>query len=131
MMALCSLPRTNTGDRIRYKRVNGPYTLYMTAGGGCKLPYGNLPRLLLAWLSTEAVRTQSRELVLGKSLSDFMRTLDIYNSGGRPQTRLRNQMKRLFNAHVQLVYEDERGEARVSSSVADRTEFWWNERKPG
>ena len=56
LMALCSLPRTNTGDRIRYKRVNGPYTLYMTAGGGCKLPYGNLPRLLLAWLSTEAVR---------------------------------------------------------------------------
>ena len=130
LMALCSLPRTNPGDRIRYKRVNGPYTLYMTAGGGCKLPYGNLPRLLLAWLSTEAVRTQSRELVLGKSLSDFMRTLGIYNSGGRPQTRLRNQMKRLFNAHVQLVYEDEHGEARVSSSVADRTEFWWNERKP-
>ena len=130
MMALCSLPRTNPGDRIRYKRVNGPYTLYMTAGGGCKLPYGNLPRLLLAWLSTEAVRTQNRELVLGKSLSDFMRTLGIYNSGGKPQTRLRNQMRRLFNAHVQLVYEDEHGEARVSSSVADRTEFWWNERKP-
>ena len=130
MMALCSLPRTNPGDRIRYKRVNGPYTLYMTAGGGCKLPYGNLPRLLLAWLSTEAVRTQSRELVLGESLSDFMRTLGIYNSGGNPQTRLRNQMRRLFNAHVQLVYEDEHGEARVSSSVADRTEFWWSERKP-
>ena len=130
LMALCSLPRTNPGDRIRYKRVNGPYTLYMTAGGGCKLPYGNLPRLLLAWLSTEAVRTQNRELVLGKSLSDFMRTLGIYNGGGNPQTRLRNQMKRLFNAHVQLVYEDEHGEDRVSSSVADRTELWWNERKP-
>ena len=55
MMALCSLPRTNPGDRIRYKRVNGPYTLYMTAGGGNKLPFGNLPRLLLAWVSTEAV----------------------------------------------------------------------------
>ena len=130
MMALCSLPRTNPGERIRYKRINGPYTLYMTAGGGCKLPYGNLPRLLLAWVCTEAVRTQSRKLVLGKSLSDFMRTLGIYNSGGNPQTRLRNQMKRLFTAHVQLVYEDEHGEARVSSSVADRTEFWWNERKP-
>ena len=130
MMALCSLPRTNPGERIRYKRINGPYTLYMTAGGGCKLPYGNLPRLLLAWVCTEAVRTQSRKLVLGKSLSDFMRTLSIYNSGGNPQTRLRNQMKRLFTAHVQLIYEDEHGEARVSSSVADRTEFWWNERKP-
>ncbi len=71
MMALCSLPRTNPGDRIRYKRVNGPYTLYMTAGGCCKLPFGNFPRLLLAWVSTEAVRTQSRELVLGRSLSEL------------------------------------------------------------
>ena len=69
MMALCSLPRTNPGNRIRYTRQNGPYTLYMTAGGGNKLPFGNLPRLLLAWLSTEAVRTQSRVLILGSSLS--------------------------------------------------------------
>ncbi len=62
-MALCSLPRTNPGNRLQYKRHNGPFTLYMIAGGGNKLPYGNLPRLLLAWVCTEAVRTQSRELV--------------------------------------------------------------------
>ena len=130
MMALCSLPRTNPGDRLQYKRVNGPYKLVMIAGADCKLPFGNLPRLLLAWVSTEAVRTQSRELVLGRSLAEFMRTLGVYSSGGRVQIRLRNQMRRLFSAHVQLVYEDEHGEARVSSSVADRTEFWWNERKP-
>ena len=72
----------------------------MSAGGLNKLPYGNLPRLILAWVSTEAVRTQSRELVLGKSLSEFMRTLGIYNSGGNPQTRLRNQMRRLFGCTV-------------------------------
>ena len=100
------------------------------AGGGCKLPFGNFPRLLLAWISTEAVRTQSRELILGKSLAEFMRTLGVYSSGGHAQIRLRNQMKRLFSAHVQLIYKDERGEARVSSSVADRTVFWWNESKP-
>ena len=83
-MALCSLPRSNPGNRLQYKRVNGPFTLYMNAVGDNKLPYGNLPRLLLAWVSTEAVRTQSRELVLGRSLSEFMRTLGIYhNSGGR------------------------------------------------
>ena len=29
-----------------------------------------------------------------------------------------------------MIYEDQRGEARVSSLVADHTEFWWNERKP-
>ena len=106
MMALCSLPRTNPGNRIRYTRQNGPYTLYMTAGGGNKLPFGNLPRLLLAWLSTEAVRTQSRVLILGSSLSGFMRKLGMGDDSGSPRgdrTRLRNQMRRLFNAHVQLV----------------------------
>ena len=60
MMALCSLPRTNPGNRKEYKRVNGPFTLYMIAGGGSKLPFGNLPRLILAWLSTEAVRGRER-----------------------------------------------------------------------
>ena len=133
LMALCSLPRTNPGDRLQYKRVNGPYTLIMSATGDHKLPFGNLPRLLLAWVSTEAVRTQSRELVLGKSLSEFMRTLGINStSGGKrgEQTRLRNQMRRLFSAHVRLVYEHEHGEASVNSPVASRTEFWWNKRKP-
>ena len=130
LMALCSLPRTNPGNRLRYVRRNGPYTLGMTAGINSKLPFGNLPRLLLAWVSTEAVRTQSRELVLGRSLSVFMRTLGVYSSAGGVATRLRNQMKRLFSAHVQLIYEDEHGEARVSSSVADRSEFWWNPRRP-
>ena len=129
-MALCSLPRTNPGDRLRYVRCNGPYTLVMNAGGLHKLPFGNLPRLLMAWVSTEAVRTQSRELVLGDSLSEFMRTLGIYSSSGGTQTRLRNQMKRLFGCRVSLIYQDEHGEARVSSLVADRAEFWWDERKP-
>ena len=133
MMALCSLPRTNPGNRIRYTRQNGPYTLYMTAGGGNKLPFGNLPRLLLAWLSTEAVRTQSRVLVLGASLSEFMRTLGMEDRSGSPRgdrTRLRNQMDRLFHSHVQLIYEDEQHKASVSSQVADRTDLWWNPKLP-
>ena len=132
LMALCSLPRTNPGDRLQYKRTNGPYKLGMTAGLDNKLPYGNFPRLLLAWVSTEAVRTQSRVLVLGDSLSDFMRALGVYSAGGgNAGIKLRNQMRRLFNAHVQLIYEDEHGEASVSSSVTDSTELWWNVRKPG
>ena len=126
MMALCSLPRTNPGNRLQYKRVNGPYQLYMIAGGGNKLPFGNLPRLILAWVCTEAVRTQSRVLVLGKSLSDFMRTLDIYSSSGRKHTRLRNQMKRLFGCTVTMIYEDENVDVTVNAVIADSTVFWWN-----
>ena len=74
LMALCSLPRTNPGNRKEYvKRVNGPLpALHDRRGRKLSSLYGNLPRLLLAWVCTEAVRTQSRELVLGSSLSEFM-----------------------------------------------------------
>ena len=40
MMALCSLPRSNPGNRTQYKRANGPYTLVMSAAGINKLPSG-------------------------------------------------------------------------------------------
>ena len=130
-MALCSLPRSNPGNRLQYKRVNGPYKLIMIAGGDNKLPFGNLPRLLLAWLCSEAVRTQSRELILGSSLTKFMKTLGVYSSGGgNVHTKLRNQMKRLFGCTVSMIYKDEHGEQFVSSLIAERGEFWWNERKP-
>ena len=128
-MALCSLPRTNPGNRHQYKRVNGPYKLIIIAGGDNKLPYGNLPRLLLAWVCSEVVRTQSRELVLGKSLSEFMRTLGVYSSSGGSRgdrTRLRNQMKRLFGCTVTMIYEDENVDATVNAVIADSTVFWWN-----
>ena len=133
LMMLCFLPRTNPGRQLQYKRVNGPYTLIMTAVGQTGLPFGNLSRLLLTWVCTEAVRTQSRELFLGPSLSGFMRRLGMAPIGGGRRggrTRLRNQMKRLFNAHIQLAYEDERVSASVNSPVASRTGFWWNPVRP-
>ena len=84
LLALCSLPRTDPKNRLQYVRRNGPYALVMIAGGLNKLPYGNIPRLLLAWVCTEAVRTQSRELVLGASLSEFMDKLGMAPVGGGP-----------------------------------------------
>ena len=72
-------------------------------------------------------------MVLGRSFSGFMRKLGMQDDSGSPRgdrTRLRNQMKRLFNASVQLIYDDAQVDASASSFVADRTVFWWNERKP-
>ena len=86
LLALCSLPRTNPRDRLQHVRRNGPYTLGISAGINNKLPYGNIPRLLLAWVCSEAVRTQSRDLVLGRSLYEFMHKLGMEDrSGGRHQ----------------------------------------------
>ena len=130
LLALCSLPRTNPGDQKEYIRRNGPYTLGMSAGINNKLPYGNLPRLLLAWVCTEAVRTQNRELILGRSLADFMRSVGVYDDGGAVRRRLRNQMQRLFRSHVELVYEDAHGSRFVNSAIADSGEFWWDAKHP-
>ena len=130
LLALCSLPRTNPGNRDKYVRRNGPYTLVMTATGTAKLPYGSLPRLLLAYVSTEAVRTQSRVIVFEDSLSAFMRALGVFDTGGRTQSRLRNQMDRLFSASVSLTYEDEQSKRFMTSPIATRGEFWWNPKWP-
>ena len=43
LMMLCSLPRTDPGRQLQYKRVNGPYTLIMTAVGQTGLPFGISP----------------------------------------------------------------------------------------
>ena len=53
--------------------------------------------------------------------------MEVPAAGG---TRLRNQIKRLFNAHIQLAYENERVSASVNSPLASRTEFWWNPNRP-
>ena len=84
----------------------------------------------MAWLSTEAVRTQSREISLGDSLSEFMRTLGIYSSDGKAYTRLRNQMDRLFHSSVELTYEHQQVTRFVASHIVDRGEFWWDPKRP-
>ena len=133
MLTLCSLPRTDPGDRMQYKRQNGPYKLIMIAGGDNKLPYGNLPRLLLAWLCTEAVRTQEKKLVLGQSLSAFMQQLGIKgDSGGSrgDRTRLKNQIDRLFNCHIDMIYETREGKASTGGRIAPKTMLWWDYKQP-
>ena len=132
LLTLCSLPRTNPGDRQQYIRVNGPFTLIMSATGNYKLPFGPLSRLLMAWLSTEAVRTKSPVISLGDSLSEFMRTLGIYSSDGKAYRRLHDQMERLFNAGVRLIYDDERQQVSryVASLIVVRGEYWWDPKRP-
>ena len=127
LMALCSLPRTNPRNQLQYKRVNGPYKLIMTATGITSSPLATCPGYCWPGCAPEAVRTQSRELVLGRSLSEFMRKLGVISSdsGGSwgIRTRLKNQMDRLFSATVSLIYEDDGVKARVSSLVADHSVF--------
>ena len=95
------------------------------------LPYGSIPRLLLAWVTTEAVRTKERDLILGESLSEFMRKLDLVPTGGRwgSITRLREQMRRLFGPR-RGHYEQGNAVADGRFVIADQTVTFWDPKRP-
>ena len=135
ILLLCSLPRTDPKRRTQYVRRNGPYSLVVNAGAGGRLPFGILPRLLLAWACTEAVRTRSPNLILGRSLAEFMRKIGLYTarSGGTggqrgSRTLLLNQMYRLFEASIQLAYDGPDAKAHITSPIAERAFFLWDRR---
>ena len=134
LLALCTLPRTDPGTLTHYVRRNGRYALVVIAGGPePRLPFGVLPRLLLAWICTEAVKTRSRRLVLGRSLAEFMRRLGVQSSdsAGRYgiRTRLREQMTRLFRASIELTEDLPDGVHTVADRVTTDMRLWWNPRR--
>ena len=133
LLALCTLPRTDPGTLSHYVRRNGRYALVVIAGGpDPRLPFGVLPRLLLAWICTEAVRTRSRHLVLGRSVAEFMRRLGVQSSdsAGRYgiRTRLREQMTRLFRASIELTQDLPDGVQTVADRITTDMRLWWTPR---
>jgi hypothetical protein len=112
-----------------FERRNGAFTLTLLAPPRIGLPYGSIPRLLLAWVATEAVRTKSRELELGDSMSAFMAQLDMARQGANI-TRLKDQTKRLFGSTVNAIYDDGEKTAILNQTIADKTVLWWDAPAP-
>lgn len=130
-MVQATLPHSKVAGN-EFTRRNGHYSLSILAPSQIGLPYGSIPRLLLAWVTTEAVRTKSRELELGDSLSGFMRELDMVPTGGRwgSITRLKTQARSLFGSSITAIYEDGPAMAILNQSVADKAVFWWDNKNP-
>ena len=130
-MVQATLPHSKVAGN-EFTRVNGNYSLSIMAPSAIGLPYGTIPRLLLAWLTTEAVKTKSRELELGDSLSGFMAELDRMPTGGRwgSITRLKDQSRRLFSSSITAVYENGPWFAVINQTVADKAQFWWDNKHP-
>lgn len=128
-MVMATMPHSKPKDHI-FKRTNGNFTLTMSGDPEIGLPYGSLPRLLLAWMTREAKVKKSPTLELGKSLSAFLNTLKLSQSGGvrGDATRLRNQMMRLFSTHVSCIYQNDRRGVCISDQylVARSFKLWWD-----
>lgn len=105
------LPRTKTDGR-EFMRKSGDAWLSVQAGwldegnGPVEqpLPYGAMPRLALAWLSSYAVRKKTREIPIGRSASEFLRLMGMDAQGNRHKT-LRQQMHALAACRLQLGFK--------------------------
>ncbi len=109
-----------------FMRVNGDFKLRILAGYEGGIPYGIYPRLLMSWVTTEAVRNNSPVIELGDSLAQFLREgMDLRSTGGGSRgsaTRVTEQMKRLFGSLVTAQYSgglDSRGFVLRNVLIAD------------
>jgi len=141
LLVQATLPHSDPGPVMGWGRRNGTLTMHMQPGTemvpngefqSIGLPYGSVPRLLMAWITTDAVRTKERDLVLGESLSEFMRKLGLVPTGGRwgSITRLREQMRRLFAATIAVHYEQGNAVTDAGFRVTDKTVTFWDPKQP-
>jgi hypothetical protein len=137
-----TLPHSDPGKVEAWQRTNGNLTLVIRPGWDSKkrcsvgYPYGTVPRLLLFWLTTEAVRTHSRILHRGNTVTGFMRELGLNpDTGGGKRGdahRLREQMLRLFRATISFeIEDDDAGSAEwLDMQVVVGGKTWWDFREP-
>ena len=126
-MVQATLPHRKV-EGTEFLRRNGKFTLSLLSPSNIGLPYGSIPRLLLAWLTSEAVRTKSRDLELGDSMSAFMAELGLSRQGGARGdiTRLKDQTRRLFGATVSASYENKEKAVDIGYRLTDKSMLWWH-----
>jgi hypothetical protein len=139
-----TLPHSDPGKVEAWQRTNGNLTLVIRPGWDsekqCSIgyPYGTVPRLLLFWLITEALRTHSRLIYPGDTAAEFMRELGMNPGNGGAGAkrsdahRLREQMLRLFRAIISFEIKDtEAGSTEwLDMQVAPYGKTWWDFREP-
>ena len=105
------LPRSKVAGR-EFMRRSGDAWLVVQAGwldegnGPVEqpLPYGAMPRLTFAWISSYALRNKTREISIGHSANEFLHLMGMDSQGTRHKT-LRTQMQALAACRLQLGFK--------------------------
>lgn len=109
-----------------YQRQNGKFTLTISpTSPRYGIPYGTVPRLLLAWICTEVLNTRQRVLSLGECQAKFLEKLSL-NNDGRDIPRFREQALRLFNSVISIENTDlSHGEQSRRLLISDQSFVLW------
>jgi hypothetical protein len=110
--AMTSLPHRRIDDAI-WKRTGFQTTLVVESGVDRQLapvgvPYGSLARMILLYLQTEAIRTNSPEVVLGRSMNAWLTKMAV-SPGGRTRELVAEQARRI--SACRLTFFTNRGAA--------------------
>lgn len=96
--AMTALPHKHIDERV-WVREGGNIRLRVESGADARgttvgVPFGSIARMILLYLQSEAVKTRSREIELGRSMNHWLKTMGIDN-GGKTYKLVREQSKRL------------------------------------
>lgn len=131
----CSFPHADPGDVASFTRRNGWLELTLgTTRPESGLPYGVPARLLTIYCASEAVRTRSPEIYLGRSVHEFLRRLDVpITRGERGSLRVyANQLLRLVRCTLSIDENLRDASGRTGLHIrqalfADEARLWWDE----
>lgn len=102
-------------------------------------PYGSIPRLILAWLCSEAKIRKSPHIRLADSRAEFMRAIGMTRDTGGVRgtgTLLKDAMQRLFSARIISTTDKEAQKWKSTSfSIAESSDIetfpWWSGKSDG
>jgi hypothetical protein len=94
------------------------------------VPYGSRARLIMLYLQSEALRTSSREIELGKSLRDWFGRMGI-SPGGKSIADVREQAERITRCRLTFEVQQAGRSALVQQLIVDNALFTDNEDNGG
>jgi len=84
-------------------------------GTAAGIPFGYVARLILLYLQSEAIKTRSREVELGRSMHSWLKAMGL-NSGGKGYGAVREQSRRLSLCRLTFYRLSDGGEAVMNGS---------------
>lgn len=86
------------------------------------VPYGSRARLIMLYLQTEALRTNSREVELGRSLRGWLGRLGI-SVGGKSIRDVREQAERISRCRLTFHVQNGNRSGLINQSIVDNAMF--------